>query len=75
MPLMFSGKILPAADGPVSIEAYDAGTQQRVIVKISGEAIEDYGLSRVQQVATAKYDTRQFEGDGKSIFVRTGDCA
>jgi hypothetical protein len=75
MPLMFSGKMFPAADGPVSIEAHDSGTRQRVNVRISGEAIEDYGLSRAQQVASEKYDARQFEGDGKSIFVRTGDCA
>jgi hypothetical protein len=75
MSLVFSGKTVPTVDGPVSIEAHDSGTRQRVNVKASGEAIDDHGLGRVQQVASEKYDARQFEGDGKSILVRTGDCA
>ena len=70
MPLTFPGQTTET-ESRVSIRATDPEGKQ-VAVAASHEAIQDYGLSRVEEVASDKFDNRKFETDG-SIFVRTAD--
>jgi len=72
MPLDFTGRTVNDVTG-VSIQAVDSATGAPVVVKASHEAIQDHGLSRVQEVASNKFDLRNVESDG-SIFVREADC-
>jgi len=75
MSLSFSGRTTNTVEQSVSFDAHDSGTGQRVIVKASREAMDDHGELAVQQAATEKYAAGRFEADGKTIFVRTADCA
>jgi hypothetical protein len=75
MPLKFTGKSFESRDlTGISIQAEDAGTGESVVVKSSHEAIRIYGLSRVQEVASNKYDKAKTQSDG-SIRVHTEECA
>ena len=73
MPLIFPGETIETLTC-VSIKATDSSTGEPVIVKASHEAIQDYQLCGVQEVASDKYDRGQIEADG-SIIVRTADFA
>lgn len=70
MPLRFPGQTTET-ESRVSIRATDFAGKQ-VVVAASHEAIQDYGMSRVQEVASDKFDSGKFETDS-SIFVRTAD--
>jgi hypothetical protein len=73
--LKFSGKSFESPDlTGISIQAEDAGTREAVVVKSSHEAIRIYGLSRVQEVASDKYDKGKTQSDG-SVRVHTDECA
>lgn len=73
MPLIFTGKTDPNLSW-TSLEAEDAATGARVIVKVTHEAEQDHGLTKAKDVASAKYDNGQREPDG-TVMVRTADCA
>ena len=70
MPLEFPGEATETPAG-VSIRAIDPAGKQ-VVVIASHESIQDHGLSRVQQVASGKYDNGQVEPNG-TIVVRNAD--
>lgn len=70
MSLTFSGKQGNSPDFETLLEAFDG--DKRVVVVSSQEAIEDNGLSAVQQKASEKYDLKQFYADGR-IKVFTTD--
>jgi hypothetical protein len=72
MPLIFTGQQAKTMTG-VSLQATNSEGES-VVVQASDEAIQDFGMGRVQDVASNKYDKGQTEGDG-SIFIRTVDCA
>jgi hypothetical protein len=75
MPLNFPGAPVGSPDVTgISIQAKDAATGKRVVVKSSLEAMQDYGLSRVQEVASDKYDKGKTQSDG-SIRVHADECA
>jgi hypothetical protein len=75
MPLNFTGKTIESPDlTGISIQAEDAATGNPVVVKSSHEAIQAYGLSRVQEVASDKYDKGKTQSDG-SVRVHTDECA
>jgi hypothetical protein len=75
MPLNFTGKTVESPDlTGISIQANDATTGMPVVVKSSHEAIQDYGLSRVQGVASDKYDKGKIQSDG-SVRVHVDECA
>ena len=46
----------------------------RVVVIVTHEAEQDYGLARAQEVARAKYARKQIEADG-TVRVTSADCA
>ncbi|WP_144259568.1 hypothetical protein [Methylocystis sp. ATCC 49242] len=73
MPLNFTGKRVESPDG-VSIQATDAATGKPVVVKSSHMAIQDYGMSRVEKVASDKYDKGKTQSDG-SVRVHTDECS
>lgn len=70
MSLTFSGKQGNSPDFETLLEAFDGN--KRIVVISSQEAIEDNGLSAVQQKASEKYDLKQFDGAGR-IKVFTTD--
>lgn len=70
MSLTFSGKQGNSPDFETLLEAFDG--DKRVVVISSQEAIEDNGLSAVQQKASEKYDLKQFDAAGR-IKVFTTD--
>lgn len=70
MSLIFSGKQGRSSGFEVLLEAFDG--DRRVVVVSSQEAIDDYGLSAVQQKASEKYNAQLFDSDGR-IKVFTGD--
>jgi hypothetical protein len=72
MPLHFTGEEVRTLSG-LSIKATDS-SGKTVVVKASSEAIHDYGRSKVEEVASDKFDRDEIEADG-SVFVRTADCA
>jgi hypothetical protein len=75
MPLNFPGTTVGSPDVTgISIQAKDAATGKPVLVKSSLEAMQDYGLSRVQEVASDKYDKGETQSDG-SIRVHADECA
>ena len=74
MPLNFTGTTGESPDYGLSIQANDAATGKPVVVKSSHEAIKIYGLSRVQVVASDKYDKGKTQSDG-SVRVHTDECA
>ena len=75
MPLNFTGRTVESPDlTGISVQAEDAATGEPVFVKSSHEAIQNYGLSRVQQVASDKYDKGKTQSDG-SVRVHTDECA
>ena len=75
MPLNFTGRTVESPDlTGISIQAVDSATGTPVVVKSSHEAIKDYGLSRVQEVASRKYDKGKTQSDG-SVRVHTDECA
>jgi hypothetical protein len=75
MPLNFTGETVKTLTG-LSIRAKDSKGEP-VTVKASSEALQDYGLERVREVASKKYDAGQTEIDGSIVIVvvHTGDCA
>jgi hypothetical protein len=73
MPLNFTGKTAANLSW-TSLEAEDAATGARVIVKVTHEAEQDHGFLKAKEVASAKYDRSQLEPDGV-VMVRTADCA
>lgn len=75
MPLRFTENRNPTL-GWVSLESFDIATDSRVVVHATDEAIEDFGLSAVEQRASDKYDAGQFEVDPPPLIrVRTSDFA
>ena len=72
MPLYFTDEEAETLNG-VSIEARDV-SGKTVVVKASSEAIQDYGRSKVEEVASDKFDRGEIEADG-TVLVRTVDCA
>ncbi len=75
MPLIFTDTTAESPDlTGILIQANDRATGKPVVVKASHEAIRDYGLNRVQEVAEAKYDSGKLESN-KSIWVRVADVS
>ena len=72
MPLYFSGRTVETLDG-LSIAATDS-TGKTVVVKASHEAIQDHGQSKVEEVASERFDRGEIEADG-SVLVRAAHCA
>ena len=73
VPLHFTGKTHQSFDSGTLIEATDATTGTRVVVRATDEAMQDCGMAAIQSAASQKYDRRQLEGDGR-VLVRTEDC-
>ena len=71
MPLSFSGRT-SETESRISIQAAD-GNGNPVVVMASYEAFQDYGIARVEEAASRKFDAGLFE-ENHSIFVRTQDC-
>jgi hypothetical protein len=63
MALTFTGHKSPGLSG-TALEAYDGG--KRVVVVVTHEAEQDFGLSRAQEIGRAKYAHNQIENDGTS---------
>jgi hypothetical protein len=72
MPLNFSGEAVETLNG-LTLRATDSNGKT-VVVRASSQAIQDYGQSVVERVASDLFDRGQLEADG-SVFVRTRDCA
>jgi hypothetical protein len=71
MGLKYSGE--QASDlSNVSLEAFDASTGKRVVVKVSTEAYDDYGLEKAMEAGERKYDLGQLEPNG-TVRVTTTD--
>lgn len=70
MPLTFTGETGSSQKFETLLEAYDGN--KRIVVVTSQEAIEDYGLPAVQAKASAKYDARTLDPDGR-VKVLTSD--
>lgn len=68
--LTFSGKQGSSPEFETLLEAFDG--DRRVVVVSSQEAIDDNGLSAVQQKASEKYDAKLFDAAGR-IKVFTTD--
>jgi hypothetical protein len=71
MGLSFSGRSEPTETG-LSVQAKDAATNAPVSVKISHEALHNYGLDSAMAKAEEKYDQGFVEADG-GVWVRVGD--
>lgn len=70
MSLKFSGNQGNSLAFETLLEAFDG--DKRVVVVSSQEAIDDHGLSAVQQKASEKYDAQRFDAVGR-IKVLTSD--
>lgn len=70
MSLTFSGIQGRSPEFETLLEAFDG--DKRIVVVSSQEAIEDNGLSAVQQKASEKYDAKRFDAEGR-IKVLTTD--
>lgn len=70
MPLNFTDDLIDWTSG-ISIRATNT-TGKSVVVMVSHEAMNDYGRSHAQEVASDKYDKGQIEPNG-TIAVRTAD--
>ena len=71
MPLIFTSQESDQI-GYKAMVAHDSADDSRVIVHASHDAILDFGLGHVQQVASSKYDAGLRETDGR--VVHTADC-
>lgn len=71
MGIVFTGEEVETLNG-VSMKAVDAKTGDVVAVTVSTEALQDYGVFRVRQVAESKYDGGKREPDG-SVSVKAAD--
>jgi hypothetical protein len=72
MPLIFSGQ-QARTSFDYSFQASDAETKTPVRVKVSREALEDYGVDKVKIIANSKYDGGKIDSDG-GVTVHTADC-
>lgn len=70
MALVFSGNSGSSPQFETLLEAFDS--DKRVVVITSREAIDDFGLGRVQSRASEKYDAGELEVDGR-VRVSTAD--
>lgn len=70
MSLTFSGRQGSSPEFETLLEAFDG--DRRIVVVSSQEAIQDNGLSAVQQKASEKYDAKLFDAVGR-IKVLTTD--
>ncbi|MER9871296.1 hypothetical protein NKJ35_29800 [Mesorhizobium sp. M0136] len=70
MGLVFTGEEGTTERFELVLEAFD-GTE-RVLVVTSTEAIEDFGLDAVREMASKKYDAGQLDETGR-IRVLTSD--
>ena len=70
MALVFTGQKIAGMSG-TSLEAYDG--DKRIVVVVTHEAEQDFGLSRAQETARAKYARNLIERDG-TVRVTTVDC-
>lgn len=61
--LSFTGKSGSSPEFELLLEAY-AG-QERVVVVTSREALDDFGLAKVQARASEKYDAGQLDEKGR----------
>jgi hypothetical protein len=71
VPLRFTGTETNHPDGGVAFRA-ESGPGAFVVVRISDEAIQDFGLSRAMTVASDKFDRGELEPNG-IVSVRTSD--
>lgn len=68
--LTFTGESVDSLEG-TSLEAKDS-SGRRIVVRASHEAIQDFGLSRVEAKASEKFANGQVEPNG-TVIVRTSD--
>ena len=54
------------------LEAFVKNTSQRIVVRVTMEAIADYSIEAIRSAAAAKYDSGQFETNG-DLIVRDYD--
>jgi hypothetical protein len=73
MPLSFTGDEAPDGTFGTSFRAKDQHGKP-VAVRVSEEALQDYELSQIKQVASDKYDAGTIEANG-TVTVRTADLA
>jgi hypothetical protein len=71
MPLIFSTKVVEGTSGS-SFKAKDANSGVTVIVVLSMEVTQDFGIEDAMRLAEKKYDSGMLEDDG-SILVRPSD--
>ena len=73
MPLTFTGRSTSGGGRDCwSLQAHDDHGAP-VVVKASDKAMQDYGVTSIKKVASAKFDRRAMEQDG-SVSVHTTDC-
>lgn len=71
MSLIFANEALESSDRFILI-AKDSATGVGVIVGLSRDVVEDFGLESAKRTAEAKYSAGLFEPDG-NVFVRASD--